>query len=221
MYDSCSKKHPMKYPSEQIDVIDNFVMQWVQKESSWEIPSTVEEAKAVFSKKIECFYQLLQILESYEEHNIIVAPDTNDLVICPDFAAYHIMAGQQKYTLVILPTVLSELDSIKITAKDHNFRDKVKSVIRRIKGFRSQGSLLNGVTVNKAITIRLEACEPNFDCTLSWLDPNNNDDRIIASILELQRLNPSAVIILCSADINLQNKAEMAYIPFAEPPTDE
>lgn len=150
-------------------------------------PCHCRRSKAVFLNKIQCFFQLLQMLESSEKREVIVVPDTNALIICPDFAIYHKVAGQQNFTLVILPTVLSELDQLKITARDQQFREKVNSVIRRIKGLRSQGSLLKGVTVNKTVTIRMEAREPSFDHTLSWLDPSNNDDRLVASILELQR----------------------------------
>jgi rRNA-processing protein FCF1 len=204
--------------SQEIDDIDKFVMRWVQKESSWDIPASIEEAKAVFSKKIRRFFELLEMLESSKHRKVIVVPDTNALIICPDFTVYRKVAGQSNFTMVILPTVLSELDQLKITARDQQFREKVSSVIRRIKGLRSQGSLLEGVTVDKTISVRMEAREPDFDHTLSWLDPSNNDDRLVASILELQRQEPSAVVILCTADINLQNKAEMAHISFVETP---
>ncbi|MDP2766348.1 MAG: PIN domain-containing protein [Candidatus Methanoperedens sp.] len=62
------------------------------------------------------------------------------------------------------------------------------------------------------------AQEPNFNETLHWLDSSNNDDRIIASVLEIQRANPSATVVLVTSDINHQNKAEMANLPFLEPP---
>ena len=54
--------------------------------------------------------------------------------------------------------------------------------------------------------------------TLGWLDPSNNDDRIIANALELQRTYPSDKVVLVTGDINLQNKAELAKLPYAEPP---
>jgi hypothetical protein len=60
--------------------------------------------------------------------------------------------------------------------------------------------------------------EPRFERTLHWLDPTNQDDRIIASVLELQRAVPSATVILVTGDINLQNKSEAANLPYADPP---
>jgi predicted ribonuclease YlaK len=194
------------------------VTDWVQKEYTWDVPESVEEAKAVFSRRIQSFVKLLQILESPKQRRIIVVPDTNALISCSDFANYQRVAGQPDFTLVIMPTVLSELDQLKVTARDNGFREKVKSIITRIKGLRVQGSLIEGVIINKTVTVRMEAREPDFGHTLSWLDSGNNDDRIVASILEMQREEPSAVVILSTGDINLQNKAEMAHIPFVEPP---
>lgn len=205
--------------AEQINETDTFVMDWVQKESSWDVPESVEAAKAIFSQRIQSFVRLLHMLELHKQRRIIVVPDTNALISCPDFADYQRVAGQPDFTLVIMPTVLSELDQLKITARDNGFREKVKSVITRIKGLRAQGSLIKGVIINKKITVRMEAREPDFGHTLSWLDSSNNDDRIIASVLEMQRQEPSALVILSTGDINLQNKAEMADILFVEPPS--
>jgi hypothetical protein len=38
-------------------------------------------------------------------------------------------------------------------------------------------------------------------------------------MLELQRAMPSAVIVLVTSDVNLQNKADAASIPCAESPS--
>jgi predicted ribonuclease YlaK len=113
---------------------------------------------------------------------------------------------------------LGQLDRLKVVHHDADLKEKVSSVIRRIKGLRQQGNLLHGVTVNKTVTIKMLAAEPNFKETLHWLDPSNEDDRIIASILEIQCNFPTAIVVLVTSDINLQNKAEMANLPFLEPP---
>jgi len=72
------------------------------------------------------------------------------------------------------------------------------------------------VTVEKTIKLKMVASEPNFDRTLSWLDRENNDDRIIASALEIQRDNPSSAVCLVTSDINLQNKIEMARLTYID-----
>ncbi|MCR1795752.1 PIN domain-containing protein, partial [Leptospira sp. id769339] len=88
-----------------------------------------------------------------------------------------------------------------------------------IKGYRTQGSLSKGVTIFKTITVKMIATEPDFQKALSWLDKENNDDRIIAGVIQYQIENPSYNVGLVTADINLQNKAEMARISFFEPPS--
>ncbi len=79
-------------------------------------------------------------------------------------------------------------------------------------------SVLDGVTVAKTITVQMIPAEPRMSDLPSWLDANNQDDRIIGSVLEIQCDQPSAVAVLVTDDINLQNKAEMAFLPWAEPP---
>lgn len=46
----------------------------------------------------------------------------------------------------------------------------------------------------------------------SWFDPNVPDDRLIANVLEVEALEPTASVILVTGDINLLNKAEVAQI---------
>lgn len=190
----------------------------IEKKDGWSVPHSIDEAKQIIHDKIQHFYQLLHIFQNSSIGEIILVPDTNALIISPDLATYGATIGQAKYTVVILPTVLSELDKLKVTHRSDDFRKKVESVINRLKGLRQQGNMHEGVTINKVVTIKMVAHEPDFKQTLSWLDPNNNDDRIIAATLEVQREEPSSTVVLVTNDINHQNKAEMAYLPFIEPP---
>ena len=196
----------------------NFIESWIEKTSLYEVPPTIQEAKLKFQEEIQTYYELIRLLDTSKENKWILIPDTNALIFAPDVSQYHKVAGVVEYTIIIFPTVTQELDGLKVNHRDAQFRDKVKSVIRRLKGLRQQGNLLKGVTVNKTITVRMEAKEPNFKYTLGWLDPSNNDDRIIANALELQRTYPSDKVVLVTGDINLQNKAELAKLPYAEPP---
>lgn len=202
----------------QIDEVHKFVTSWIEKESSWDIPSTIQDAKSIFKENLRVFHDLIDLYEKPGKNELVLVPDTNALISVPDVSKYSISAGQTQYTVVIIPTVLEELDKLKVIHRDQEFRDKVDSVIKRIKGLRNQGSLSAGVTVNKSVTVKMVASEPNFNKTLHWLDSTNNDDRIVASTLELQREHPSDAVILVTSDINLQNKVEMANLPYIEPP---
>ena len=89
----------------------------------------------------------------------------------------------------------------------------------QIKGYRARGRLTEGVPlVRDDSEIISLAVEPNFSKTLPWLNSDNNDDRILAAFVEVMRLNPRSPVVLVTRDINLQNKAEFAHLPFCEPP---
>jgi hypothetical protein len=203
----------------EITEADDFVRKWIEKESSHDIVPDPEENKRTFRKKTAVFRDVLTTLDDPKGSRVTLVPDTNSFVWCPDPGRYGEIAGRDRYDFVLLPTVLSELDGLAMKTRDDAFRDKVKAAIRRYKGWREQGRLVDGVTVNRTITVRSVAREPNFDKTLHWLDRTIRDDRIVASVLELQRAIPSAVIVLVTSDVNLQNKADAAGIPCAESPS--
>jgi hypothetical protein len=61
------------------------------------------------------------------------------------------------------------------------------------------------------------AAEPRMSDSLPWLDPGSPDDRLLASVIEVMRLNPRASVIVVTRDINFQNKLEFARVPFVSP----
>ena len=199
----------------KIEQVNTFVWSWIEKKSDWGIPRTLAEAKIKFEKELSFFYETLNLYNSSEVTTILI-PDTNALITEPDPKGYITISGTDKFTLVFLPTVLSELDELKMKSSNPDFQKKVKSVISRLKGYRQQGNMTDGVIVEKSICLKMIAAEPNFSKTLTWLDKDNNDDRIIASALEIQKENPSAKVCIVTGDINLQNKSEMANLPYLD-----
>lgn len=200
----------------KIEQTNKFVNNWIEKKSDWGIPNTTAEAKTKFEIELEFFYETLKLYSNSGNKEIIMVPDTNALIQEPDPKSYKVISGFENITIIFLPTVLSELDELKIKSSNPDFQKKVKSVIKRLKGYRHQGNLIDGVVVEKSIYLKMIASEPNFEKTISWLDENNNDDRIIASALEIQRENPSSAVCLVTSDINLQNKAEMARLSYKD-----
>jgi len=200
----------------KIDQTHEFILSWIEKKSDWGIPNTTSEAKTKFDSQIQFFYDTLSLYSNNGDKEVIILPDTNALIQKPDPKDYKTLIGSEKLTIIYLPTVLSELDELKIKSSNPEFQKKVKSVIKRLKGYRHQGNLIDGITVEKSIQIKMIASEPNFDLTLSWLDRENNDDRIIAGALEIQRDNPSSAVCLVTSDINLQNKSEMARLSYLD-----
>jgi predicted ribonuclease YlaK len=95
-------------------------------------------------------------------------------------------------------------------------------LVTRIKGYRERGggNLGAGVTLRKNLsTLRSVAPEPRMERSLPWLDPTNNDDRLIAAVVEIMRAHVRSPITLVTRDLNMQNKAAHAAIPYVEPPS--
>jgi hypothetical protein len=192
------------------------IVAWIELGSNYEIRPSREANIESARKACRPFYEFLDLHHGPSE--VVLIPDTNALTDNPDPLNYKSIAESRIFTFLLLPTVLSELDNLRIFARDQAYREKVAKVIRRIKGWRKQGSLSEGITLHRTITVRAVAREPNVRETLGWLDPRNNDDRIIASALEVQAAAPTVVIILVTSDINLQNKADAAKLPYSETP---
>jgi rRNA-processing protein FCF1 len=194
------------------------VLHWIDLETNWSLSPDKERSESQLREVFKPLHRCIDILHHGASPDIIVVPDTNALTFNPDPRCYEPIAESREFTFALVPMVLTELDRLKTEARNEEFRKKVASAIRRIKGWRAQGSLITGVTVDQTIRLIAVPHEPDFSATLSWLQRDNNDDRIIASILELQRRNPSSVVILVTGDLNLQNKAEAAGIPWSELP---
>ena len=192
------------------------LVRWVESSSNWSI--TANPANNVESLRRDAgkYHDVLAILEAGGATTEILIPDTNALVSEPDPEQYRAVVASEKFIIMLLPAVLGELDNLKNNHRNPEFREKVRKTITRIKGWRNQGSLREGVTVNRDITVKAIAREPDTKASLSWLDFDNQDDRIIASVLEVQAANPTARVVLVTGDINLCNKADVARIETAE-----
>lgn len=190
----------------------------MELDPNWSLSDNRLENERKLREDVKELERLLDILEASRADDLILIPDTNSLLVSTDPVKYSSIAGEKSFVFLLLPTILRELDELKILHRNTDVREKSKKVITRIKGWRTQGSLLSGVTVDKTITVQTIANEPNMESTLSWLDKDNLDDRIVASVLEIQANYPAARVIIVTGDINLQNKVEAAMIEFNELP---
>jgi len=148
----------------------------------------------------------------------IAIPDTSALLANPQMESW-LFEGVARFECVLTPTVLGELDDHKVNHKNPQVREKAEQIIRKIKEYRRRGPLLQGVSLVKGtVSLRSIAVEPDMSRTLPWFDPSNKDDRILASTIEVIRENMGCGVFIVTGDINMQNKAEFASIPFLEPP---
>lgn len=195
--------------SELAELIDQSHLTWVK---------TREEAFGNAEQALNKQLELIARLYDSAESDPIYVPDTNALAWSPDLETWR-FSGAQRFTLILTATVLGELDRLKVEHRNPDFRAKAEGVINRLKSYRGRGELSRGVVLRRNVSsIKTIALEPNVEETLPWLDSENDDDRILASFVEVMRQHPRTSVILVTRDINLKNKAEYAGLPFVEPP---
>ena len=202
--------------SRRIKKADRQMRKWIELHSNWELQPDPGLNEQKLWEDADEFIKILAILDAGGPTQAILVADTNAIIGHPDPVVYRSIAGDGSFVFLLLPTVLAELDALKNTHRNPDFREKVNKAITRVKGWRNQGSLRDGVTVDRTITVRAVAIEPDMQNTLKWLDKENRDDRIIAAVLEVQSAHPTAQVILVTGDINLLNKADVARIETAE-----
>lgn len=186
-----------------------------QQRATW--CKTVPEAQAETLEAIDTIQGLLDRLYSPEGETMVI-PDTNALILGAPLDQWS-FDWCDAFTIVLTPTVLAELDELKIAHRNPEVRVKAERIIRQIKEYGRRGDLRGGVPiVSGRITARSIAVEPRMDESLPWLDAANHDDRLLATTIELIRRNVRSIVVLVTADINLQNKAQHARLPICEPP---
>jgi hypothetical protein len=207
---------------EEWRVADEDVRTWVELGRNYGLRVDRAHNERVLRADGAAVAKVLAVLESIGDGGVMLVPDTSSIMDRPDPTAYRGIAGADRFTFVLLPTVLVELDDHKGGDSERR-RELAKKVIARISGWRDQarrtGSALgDGVTVDKTITVRAEHEEPDVESSLRWLDPDVSDDRIVASVLSIEAQHPAARVVLVTGDVNLQNKADAALIEVADTP---
>jgi hypothetical protein len=171
------------------------------------------EAVNMFEEAIKPFFEFLNELINHSYNEIILIPDTNVIIEWPNVEEYGSFFKISNYLVIFTSTVIGELDDLKIKRLEKDFHQKVTDAIHYLYALHDKGDVINGVKLNNGVTAIMRATDPNFSNLPSWINPNNNDDKIIGSVLELQREKPGAKIIVISNDINMNNKCSLANIP--------
>ncbi|MBP9762311.1 hypothetical protein KBD34_01700 [Patescibacteria group bacterium] len=210
------------------DQPDKTTRQLSQYESS--VRKTIEQNRnrpnddkmAVLTEALQSIDQQINLLDSLyhilPDHETVYVPDTNALLYNVHLDRWR-FTGSAKFTVALTPTVLSELDILKISHRSEDVRAKAETLIRTIKGYRIRGRLTQGIPLVKGVSQLIAfATEPKVAESLSWLDFSNKDDRYLASVIEVMRKMPRSPVVIITRDINLQNKAEFAELPYVEPP---
>jgi predicted ribonuclease YlaK len=175
---------------------------------------TIQEAMKALKESVNIQIEAMNSVHGRLGVGSLLIPDTNVFIKNPNIHEYRII---ERCNIVILPSVLSELDKLKIEHSNANVRKKANIAIRNIKEYRRRGSLFGGVKITDNIAAFSIAAEPKFEGKPGWLDPNNQDDRFLASCFEVASNYPDSEIAIMTSDINMQNKAEFAFFDYLDP----
>jgi hypothetical protein len=208
---------------QEIEQVHAAIREWISRTDNgwtgWDVPRTIGDAKATLSERFHKLRQFLDVVApSSGEGGVLAIPDTSALIDAPDLARYPGTLGVTKTDIYLVPGVLSELDALKDQGRNPDIREKARAAGRAIRDLRQGGSLLDGVELVPGVRVFSRPQEPEFDGLPGRLDRSVPDDRILAAAFELQREHPTAAVVLVTGDLNMQTKAELARLPFAEPP---
>jgi hypothetical protein len=195
---------------------------WLARDDGWGwgVPSSIEEAKAKQHDRFDRLREYLDVVSpSSAPGRVLAVPDSSALLDVPDLRRYPEALGVRDIDIYLVPGVLSEIDVLKDQGRSQDVREKARAVGRAIRDVRQQGSLLDGVEIEPGVRVFSRPQEPDFGVMPGRLDPAVPDDRILAAAFELQRGHASDAVVLVTGDINLQTKAELARLPYAEPPS--
>ena len=149
------------------------------------------------------------------EGQIIAVTDTCSLLQQHELHAWK-FENIKHCTLVIVPQVIAELDRHKDGGKEQ-LAKKAASLILQLKEFRSRGALSGGVKINNTVWIKITTSE-DLDMPIStWLKPDNADDKILISALQLACLNFRSDVRVITRDTNVSNKLHLLGIGELEP----
>jgi hypothetical protein len=198
--------------NENKKIILRFIL---QDRRTW--AKNIEDAIETLNKCISNIIRILNQLYPINDPIPILIPDTNALYYNTELQNWE-FTEFKKFTIILTPSVLKDLDKHKNEHSNESVRIKAHKLINMIKEYRRRGKLTEGIIIRKdRIDLIAIAIEPDFSKTLKWLDEKNDDDRLIAEAFEVVRSNCNRPAYIVTADINLQNKCEVADFSFIEP----
>lgn len=173
----------------------------------------LERGDAALTRHVD----ILAGIHSEADARTLIVPDTNALYWNPALETWTVPYANS-FTIILTPTVVSELDAHKVDERSSVRRAKAERLVNQIREYRRRGRLVDGVPLVKGVsTIKAIAAEPKMAESLTWLDPSNADDRFLASALEVMRAHTRCRVVVATRDTNLQNKLELARLPFFDP----
>lgn len=173
-------------------------------------PESLFQKVKVHAAEFEKHFKIL----STESLRLCLLPDTNVFVCLPDVSKYRkFIDNCENYDVFLLPTVYEELDKQKSQDRPASYKQKLTQTRKMFKNYASRGKLFEKVKVEGDIYFGVEPHNPVFTESLSWLDPNHMDDRLLASAINFQIQHPDLKVVLLTADMGPYIKSEFLRFP--------
>jgi hypothetical protein len=151
---------------------------------------------------------------------IYVFPDTQNFLHYKSFEQIDLpgLLGFESVVLVIAPIVLRELNDQSDSHKNPKIRKRAAAAIRKLGGWADVGG---PARVRKGVSLVFQATEPvDVDFVAEQLDPQVNDDRLLASFIAHRNDNPTLKATLLTSDVGLRIKAQMRKFEIFRLPDD-
>src|SRR5258707_707320 len=110
---------------------DSEFRNWLDLDRTWGLTTNPVENSKKAVASIGPLERILDVLDATGRGGIIILPDSNSLLAESDPTAYRNIARQDSFTFMLLPTVLGELDKLKVAHKNPELREKARKVIDR------------------------------------------------------------------------------------------
>ena len=123
------------------------------------------------------------------------------------------LLGSDELTLVVVPTVLGEIEDKKFDPRGH-IKQRAREISSKFREITKGKSLPNGITVE------FMHLPDKIDYNLNGLKEYSSDDKIISETLVLINQEPKEEICLVTADLGVELKAKTRGINVISPPED-
>jgi hypothetical protein len=120
--------------------------------------------------------------------------------------------GVESVRLLLAPSVMRELDKFKDDASNDWRQTRTRTLLTKLRALLT-ASGGQAAQVRPGVTILDLPYEPNVDWGQLGLDPHQEDDRLIASILQFLGTEPGTDVLLITNDFPLERKARRQSIP--------
>jgi hypothetical protein len=143
----------------------------------------------------------------HESNHKYAVLDTNTLMHFrpPEEVNWHEVLDAKAVTIVLMPVVIRELDRHKDLHPNKRLRKRAGTLVSKLRKLLPKHG--NEQKLREGVTVLFVRTEPMVDFRQHQLSSDLNDDRLIASILQLRHDHPNAQVVLVTSDFGLTIKA--------------